>query len=81
MFDGHTLSNIGILNFLTSTRKSQVLLIRYLKVQFSDLSKYDVMRLSNFLQSSDNLSLQIKISEVCLEPLLTMFDGHTQTLS
>ena len=57
MFDGHTWSNIGILNFLTSTRKSQVLLIRYLKLQFSDLSKYDVIRLSNFLQSSDNLSL------------------------
>ena len=49
IFDSHTSSNIEILNFLTSTRKSQVfILICYLKVQCFDLSKYDVMGLSNF---------------------------------
>ena len=49
IFDSHTWSNIEILNFLTSTRKSQVfILICYLKVQCFDLSKYDVMGLSNF---------------------------------
>ena len=52
------------------------IIIHYLKV-FSNLSKFDVMGLSNFPKSCNNLSLWSKISEVnVMKPLLAMFDGR-----